>query len=94
MVPRQYSHISLGRLFDPFGLPSKYFFKFVHPNRFEYVVSLHILQGSFFFSSGLYPLFLPEPLSLWLPLFLALPLDSSSLAFVALLLAYGELDQS
>ena len=91
-------HISLGRLLDSFGLPGKYFLKFVHPNKFECVDSLHNLQGSFFLSSGsclslgVDLLFLPEPLSLGLPLILALLLGLFSLKFVALLLACGELD--
>ena len=99
MVPRQNLHISLVRLFAPFGSPGKYFLKSAHPRRFECVVSLHTLQGSFFLSPGVFlPLgvnlnvFLPEPLSLGLFLFLVLFWGLFSLTFVALLLACGGLD--
>ena len=72
MVPRYNLHISLGRLFAPFGSPGKYFFKFAHPSKFECVVSLHTLQGSFFFSSGVCPPLVVDPLFLFGPLFLGL----------------------
>ena len=52
IVHRHNLHISLGRLFDPFGFPGKYFFNFVHPRRVEWVSWLHFLQGSLFSSPG------------------------------------------
>ena len=60
-VPRHSPHMLLGNFFYSFSSFGKYFLKLVHPSKFEYVVSLHILQGCFLFPCGLFsscPLFL------------------------------------
>ena len=62
-VQRHNPHMSLDKLFDPSNLFGKYFLKLIHPSRFEFVVSLHIIQGSYLFPSCAHPFLF------WIPYF-------------------------